>query len=220
MKIHTSCNECAMDRDIGDHPEALYVDLTDDWIITATCSMGHKLAFALQQQKFEVLLEMGAMALLDGYYREAVATFAAAQERFLEFFIRAVCYAREVSGSAFDGAWKAVSSQSERQLGAFIFLYLLLEGAPPPLKDTTKFRNDVIHKGAFRDAVGECDLLSLVLEFERLHPSPPGMGPCPRFVGLAQPAPEQMLDQPMLRTTLIGLGSGTLAHQIAQSLML
>jgi hypothetical protein len=40
------------------------------------------------------------------------------------------------------------------------------------------------------------------------------------FVGLAQTATEQMLDQAMLGATLIGLGGGTLANQIAQSLVL
>jgi hypothetical protein len=44
-----------------------------------------------------------------------------------------------------------VSAQSERQLGAFIFLYIASFGELPTLLDKAKFRNDVIHKGYLPD---------------------------------------------------------------------
>ncbi len=150
MRLLTTCVKCAMDRDSLDPPEALYVELTEDFLIRTRCTKGHEEVFALQQQKFEVLLEMGAMALLDGYYREAVSTFAAAYERFLEFFVRVVCEARGAGGAKFDAAWKLVAAQSERQVGAFVFLCLLEEGEAPDLaKKMTELRNAVVHKGRF-----------------------------------------------------------------------
>ncbi|WP_238149349.1 hypothetical protein [Arsenophonus endosymbiont of Aleurodicus floccissimus] len=46
-------------------------------------------------------------------------------------------------------AWKEVSNQSERQLGAFIFLHLQETGSKPILlsNNKIKLRNEVIHKG-------------------------------------------------------------------------
>jgi len=70
------------------------------------------------------------------------------------------------------------------------------------------------------DAVGEGDLLGFVFELERLDPAPPGMRPGATLLGLAQTATEQMLDQTVLGATLVGLGGGALADQIAQGLVL
>lgn len=58
----------------------------------------------------------------------------------------------------FEETWKRVSKQSERQIGAFLFIYLLENGKPPPFIDEYKmqsygkkenkhFRNAVIHEG-------------------------------------------------------------------------
>jgi hypothetical protein len=48
-----------------------------------------------------------------------------------------------------EAAWKQVSAQSERQLGAFAILYLREYGTPAPLLSPSmaEFRNNVIHKG-------------------------------------------------------------------------
>jgi len=45
--------------------------------------------------------------------------------------------------------WKEVSSQSERQLGAFVFVWATNFGKAPALLPNAlvKFRNEVIHKG-------------------------------------------------------------------------
>jgi Arc/MetJ-type ribon-helix-helix transcriptional regulator len=150
MRIATSCITCAMERDSLEKGEVLFADLNDDDILVARCPKGHEVRFVLQQLRFEVLMEMGAMALLDGYYRKAVSSFAAAVERFMEFYIRAACGGRGVATEALTNTWKLMSSQSERQLGAFMALYLLEEGAAPSLDaKMTEFRNAVIHKGRF-----------------------------------------------------------------------
>jgi hypothetical protein len=67
------------------------------------------------------------------------------------------------------------------------------------------------------DAIREGYLLCFIVELQRLHPAPPGMRLRPGFVWLAQAVPEKIFHQPMLGTTFIGLGSGALANQIAQS---
>jgi hypothetical protein len=48
-----------------------------------------------------------------------------------------------------DSAWKPLSKQSERQLGAFIAAHLTLLSAPPPMlaNKQVEFRNRVIHHG-------------------------------------------------------------------------
>jgi hypothetical protein len=104
---------------------------------------------ALQQQKFEILFDIGANAILDGYYREAVSSFSSSLERFYEFCIKALCKKRYMKSDAVLMAWKNVSNQSERQLGAFIFLWASEFGQAPELLSSNDvgFRNKVIHKG-------------------------------------------------------------------------
>ncbi len=113
------------------------------------CPKGHRSITILQQQKFEVLFQIGAYAIADGYYREAVSSFASSLERLCEFFVRAVMLQEELKQETIDAAWKLVAAQSERQLGAFIFLYTTKFGRAPTLlgDSSVKFRNDVVHKG-------------------------------------------------------------------------
>lgn len=113
----------------------------------------------VRKQKFEMLFDLGTKALLDGYAREAVASFAAAQERFFEFYVKAFALERaaerggdfEGARAVLDGTWRHVASQSERQLGMFALAYLLREGREPDFLDARSlgadFRNRVIHRG-------------------------------------------------------------------------
>lgn len=130
-------------------PDPKYVELRDDGRYEFTCEKGHTTVTVLQEQKFEVLFDLGAYAILDGYYREAVASFTSSLERFYEFFIKASLFEDGLEDDAVTRTWKQVSSQSERQLGAFIFLFLKCFSESPPLlrQKQTSFRNEVIHKG-------------------------------------------------------------------------
>ncbi len=143
--------------------EATSVELRDDGLYTMTCSRGHVTVTAVQQQKFEILFDLGCMALIDGYPREAVSSMAAALERFYEYYVQVVCLKHGIAYEAYVEAWKPVARQSERQLGAFLFLYLLenkkpLEHSIVDAKPSdssglkarltwTEFRNNAIHKG-------------------------------------------------------------------------
>jgi hypothetical protein len=123
-------------------------EIKDEPIYDVNCSKGHKTQCLLMNEKFEVLFDLGFNGFIDGYYREAVLSFASALERFHEFLIRVILH-DDVNSRIFDDAWKIVRNQSERQLGAFVFLYLLkIKECPPMLNEQdVAFRNGVIHKG-------------------------------------------------------------------------
>jgi len=147
MKLFFCCLKCVQET-----PPLLnsaFIDIRNDGLYEFTCTKGHKLVCFLQEQKFEILFEIGAHAILDGYYREAVSSFSASLERFYEFYIKVICLSRNIGEDIIEEAWKEVSQQSERQLGAFICLYLIEKGHPPTILGNKwrKFRNNVIHKG-------------------------------------------------------------------------
>lgn len=160
MKLQFSCPEClkefitsqmigASENSPSMIPNLSSVGFREDGRYEMTCLKGHTSITFLQQQKFEILFDIGAHAIIDGYYREAVSSFTSSLERFYEFFIKVVCISKGISESNTVEAWKEVSNQSERQLGAFIFLHLLELGCQPTLLNNNKikFRNGVIHKG-------------------------------------------------------------------------
>jgi hypothetical protein len=157
MKVSFPCSECG-DEDESAREEVL-VELRNDSYYDLTCSKGHKTKAQLRLLKFELLFDLGAMALLDGYTREAVASLAAALERFYEFYVEVIRLKHGISDEEFDKVWKFMSKQSERQLGAFAFTYLLENKSLPAYfegffnkkkvgkKELQKFRNDVTHAG-------------------------------------------------------------------------
>jgi hypothetical protein len=114
-----------------------------------TCPKGHAAVVILQEQQFELLFDIGAYALKDGYYREAVSSFASGLERFYEFFVAVALSEKALDYDVLDKAWKLVSKQSERQLGAFIYIYTSEFNRTPQLlkRKSVEFRNDVIHNG-------------------------------------------------------------------------
>lgn len=148
MKLIMPCMVCF--QELG-HPtlEFATLEFRDDGRYEVCCSRGHKSVTILQQQKFEVLFDIGANAIIDGYYREAISSFASSMERFYEFCIKVFCAKRKLENGVFLKTWKEVSNQSERQLGAFLFLWASEFGEVPKLlsKKETEFRNSVIHKG-------------------------------------------------------------------------
>ncbi|MFQ2347572.1 hypothetical protein [Aeromonas dhakensis] len=144
MRIPINCKECGLS---GKARPAVFIEFRDDGRYEFTCEDGHKTVTILQQQRFEILFDIGAYAILDGYYRDAVASFASSLERFYEFFILASFLEDDLDYQVFHKTWTNVSSQSERQLGAFIFIYLKSFSSPPPLLKSSNFRNKVIHQG-------------------------------------------------------------------------
>jgi len=148
MQLFVPCMQC-LHGPQGPRRELARVAFRDDGTYVLTCSRGHESITLLQQQKFEVLFEIGANAILDGYHREAVSAFSASLERFHEFAIRVLLADVTGSDDLFKSCWGSVAAQSERQLGAFVFIWASRIGAPPSLLSQKRvaYRNEVIHKG-------------------------------------------------------------------------
>lgn len=161
-----------MIEDVASARPIATVEFRDDGRYEIACDKGHKSVTILQQQKFELLFDIGAYAILDGYYREAVSSFSSSLERFYEFFIKAVLLNNGISEETVRETWKQVSKQSERQLGAFVITHASEFGQPPILMSNKKveFRNDVIHRGKIPSRQEAVDYGQSVLDV--LQPSP------------------------------------------------
>jgi len=134
------------------------VDLRDTDLYDLTCPEGHQTTVRLANEKFELLFDSGGLAVLDGYLFEAVSSFAAALERFREFYIRVIAL-KHLGGKEsaveqldrilsagkasepLEETWKKVEQQSQRQYGAFLFLHLLETGNPPLFVDAIRMES-------------------------------------------------------------------------------
>jgi hypothetical protein len=117
--------------------------------LTLRCEQGHTTVVTLPIPAFELLFDVGCSALLDGYQREAVTSFAASFERFQEFACRFLLARRNVSFEGVDAWWKEVAAQSERQKGSFVALWIA-EFFREPLtlpKKLDELRNNCVRKG-------------------------------------------------------------------------
>jgi hypothetical protein len=117
--------------------------------LTLRCEQGHTTVVTLPIPAFELLFDFGCSALLDGYSREAVTSFASSFERFEEFTCRFLLARRNVSFEGVDAWWKEVATSSERQKGSFVALWISEFFGPPPLlpRRLVELRNDCVHKG-------------------------------------------------------------------------
>lgn len=163
MKLPIPCMQC-FDRFGKSAGQLMRVEMRDDGLYLATCERGHTTTTVLQEEKYEVLFELAAMALLDGYPREATVGMASALERFYEFYVRVLSSKHAVDDVAFASVWKLLDSSSERQLGAYLLGALVDRPEAPPrtidndrpdlpgiaknkIRTWKEFRNAVVHKG-------------------------------------------------------------------------
>src|SRR5690349_15050764 len=112
MRLRISCGQCLREQlstSVEPQSEFQPVEMTDDGCYRSKCSVGHTALTVLQNQKFEVLFDLGAMALIDGYPREAVTSMAAALERFYEFYITVICLKHGVDKDGYERTWKHVA---------------------------------------------------------------------------------------------------------------
>ena len=147
MRTRFICGKCAAES-AGTQTNVV-VELNDALLFDSQCERGHKVLMTLETTKFSLLFDFGISALLDGYYREAVSSVATSVERLYEFFIRVVCEKNGCLPEEVESMWKIIGNHSERQLGAFVSLYLQEARVRPALMapKTTEFRNRVVHKG-------------------------------------------------------------------------
>jgi hypothetical protein len=149
-----TCLECAAEN-VGSKADITHwVDLQDDDAYVGTCKNGHSVQFTLDNLRYEILYQSGIVALLFGFYREAVSSIAVATERFFEFASRAMLIHHGVEPAVVEEAWKHVKKQSQRQLGAFQFLYAATLRKPfregksrVTFDEQMSFRNNIIHLG-------------------------------------------------------------------------
>ncbi|WP_157836430.1 hypothetical protein [Xanthomonas sp. SHU 308] len=162
MNFTCSCLECASERKHG----FLYVPFHQQGIYRVTCGNGHRIVFIVQEHPFEVLFHIASNAVIDGYYREAITSFAASLERFYEFTARVLLLARGLDHSLIDASWKAITDKSERQLGAYIALWSAHFMEPPKMLSGSlvQFRNDVVHKGVIPTQDKALDFGQAILE--------------------------------------------------------
>jgi hypothetical protein len=221
MRLIVSCEQCQSDP--ATVKDALFIaEYVEGMQYKYFCPLGHRTDAVLQQQKFEVLFEIGAYAIIDGYYREAIVSFTASLERFYKFFIGASCKHRGVSDDALDAAF-GLLKRSEPQLGAFVVLHLLeLQQVPSLLSNKLKEqRNKVVHDGliptreeAMRYGQSVLDIIrGIILQLHQdpqpgtLHPMRGAMrrlwfADSQKEVAKAKVAGVEL--QPVFRTTIIG----------------
>jgi hypothetical protein len=153
MKLMMECRKCYKQAKQQGKKQTTYcdVEVTDHGVYHLKCPHGHDSIVLLHDHVYTLLMESGAFALMDGYAREAVSSFASAVERFYEYITKVLATAHGVPPGEIKAFWKSVKSQSERQLGAFRMAFMMeFKKAPPVMNQKdVEFRNDVIHKGHF-----------------------------------------------------------------------
>ena len=143
-----SCFRCRND-DGSPYSSLAEMELDDNGIYHTQCPNGHDIVIITQAKKFEILFDLALHAFHDNYFMQAVSTASVAVERFLEFYIEVVSLKHNIDTKEFSESWAQVKNQSERQLGAFIFLFTIMNRRHPTLlgEKWNSFRNAVIHKG-------------------------------------------------------------------------
>lgn len=147
MKIRFRCLNC---RDATNKTQSLQeyeIPIQEIQKYELKCDYGHNTTILLRQAKFELLYEIASHAIVDGYYREAVTSFAASLERFYEFFIRTYLRENKTTEEVIKVLWSDMKNQSERQRGAFTMAYSLSINEKPAVLKSVEFRNNVTHKG-------------------------------------------------------------------------
>lgn len=150
MKLYLNCMQCSQESHGATH-DGVAVEYTEEGFYFFECKQGHKNFIMLQEERFETLFQIGANALMDGYYREAVNSFTTSLERFYEFCTKVFCKKNNITNDVFDKNWKFIAKSSERQFGCFLFLYLIEFKEPPLLKKDEdswrNLRNEMVHNG-------------------------------------------------------------------------
>lgn len=159
LQTFSMCFTCFEEKGIPRFSTFSMQNIPPNGVAFNTCDKGHLSAFVTQAHQFELLSEIAVKAIEDGYYRESVASFAAALERLYEFYVEITSSSNDVDLSEFKAAWKHVSRQSERQLGAFVACYLIENRTAPPMltQKAVEFRNKVIHQGLIPDKAQAID---------------------------------------------------------------
>jgi len=145
MKHHTTCPEC-LDLRRGFVPSV--GEVRSDLLAICTCEYDHKTVVSIGHTHCDVLYTSAVHAFVKECLSESVMSFAASLERSYEMFIKVTLFSEGLSYEEIDVFWKEISSQSERQYGAFCTQYFKMKKEPWKTDHKmVSFRNNVIHKG-------------------------------------------------------------------------
>lgn len=178
MRVPVVCFECYKTTTPPPAGSVSLEEVQDSGVYSYRCPNGHSTTAYLREERFEILYQSAAYAVLDGYYREAVASFTGAFEAFCEFYLRVLGRKKEVAPDLCEESLKRLVAQSERVLGAYTMTYTLEHRIPPPAlpQNQVTFRNKVIHRGKFPTreeaiAYGQdiADVIYPVLSYLRQH---------------------------------------------------
>ena len=149
MRFRIFCDLCPTGDGRVTNEMALITAYNDIGSYEFTCARGHQFIATSQTLRFENLFDIGSHAILDGYFREAVTSFAASLERFFEFYVEVFSHQQGLDHLTYEKAWKLIRNQSERQYGAYVFAYLARNRKLPAVlsDDNVAVRNAVVHKG-------------------------------------------------------------------------
>lgn len=162
MNFVVSCPECFSLK------EARFTRLspTESGILELQCPVGHRTLLVTQYLRYEILFEISLNAIIDGYYRESILNATGALERLFEHYMRIACIAKGFRDDDFQTLWKSLRKQSERQIGAFAAVFLVLEGKQAPILDqkAVEFRNRVVHQGHICSRLEAVDYCSQIAD--------------------------------------------------------
>ncbi|MFP7480183.1 hypothetical protein [Terribacillus saccharophilus] len=160
--------ECAMCMDENKENKVTF-EVSNKSLYRVKCSEGHEYDHVLSVELFEMLYEVGIYALIDGYTREAVSSFATALERFHQYCFKFLSKYHSVPSAVLDGIWETMNRSSEQQAGAFHSLYMVtFKEEPPKIKGSKKqLRNDVIHYGKIPSQEQATNYAKFVFEYIR-----------------------------------------------------
>ncbi|QRF32898.1 hypothetical protein [Bacillus safensis] len=153
MNIYIRCSECLRLSENPTDPQDFQfykVFVNEEGVYNFICYKGHETTAISVYDKYQILFQMAANALLNGYYFEAVGCFIASVERFRDWVIRFIWYLNGIDENITEELWKKqLKNSSERQLGAFSSMFINHFKEAPPIFDDkqNKFRNSVLHKG-------------------------------------------------------------------------
>ncbi|BCU90732.1 Uncharacterised protein [Yersinia pseudotuberculosis] len=169
MRITINCPKCFMENQ---HKEPLSyltkyeIDYFDDRLVSLSCDASHKINIGIRNEKFQILFSSSINTYLSGHTIESTSSAWAAFERFIEFMIRTFTYSHMVGKESFEAGFKDVAKMSERQVGGFVFLYLLSVKAPynyeSRLNKIKKKRNAFIHNGSIPDLTNTFEFLEVI----------------------------------------------------------
>ena len=113
--LGTHCNYCLEEAQQRgeeykwDINKYVLVELNEDGIYNFNCTNNHIQWTFIDEHLFQILFDLGALALSDSYTREAVSSFATALERFYEFIIKLILLSENKDETLLEELWKHIS---------------------------------------------------------------------------------------------------------------